>query len=842
MNMKTITLKLMLAFLLISNVMLGQNSWNYMTTSLGGTINILFGMSFPPGQNNIGYACAMYGTYNGDGTILKTTDGGENWVTIYPLSGSIDGLQSIWFINDTVGFAAGWNNYFIKTTDGGTNWTNVTCGSNVWYYTDVEFWDDLNGVACAYMNSSDQCVFITADGGDTWVPATSGVIGNMMGICYADQNTLYAVNTGGAPFKSTDGGHNWTNLQNLGALLFGVDFADANFGVVGGEEKIFATNDGGATWTTYTTGYENFYPCKAFTDGTAYCGGTDENIYVTTDYGNTWQFEHNGSGTSSLYRIKFTDNGTAFACGSQGTIIKREPSLTADFEADATDICEGTVVTYTDLTIGTPLTWSWSFEGGTPPTSTQPNPTVTYYTAGVYDVELEVNDGSLSSTELKTDYIAVDAIPGQANTPSGPVETCGANEYEYTTNSVSYASTYLWEVSPSDAGTIAGAGTVGTFTADDDWTGSYTVKVRAENACGDGAWSTDLACDLYLNPEPYFLTGGGGYCEGDPGRELTLDGSEAGVDYELFLDNVSTGNIVAGTGSPISFGYVTDEGIYTCDGYTAYCSADMMGEAYVYMTELPGQAGIPTGPEDACNNASSQYSTSGSTFADTIIWILSPGEAGELAPMGNDVTVNWSSSYTGMAYLSCEGENDCGTGLPSDELEINVNASPTPEISGLTLVCNDEETDYQTADNTGNTYAWLVTGGDIIAGSGTYQITVKWGYPGTGYVNVTETNAEGCDQLTEDYEVTIDDCTGIEEFASQSYRIYPNPTRDYTIVKSEQKIKEIEVYDLTGKVVISIIPTNSYEVLIDMTNLQPGIFMIRIKGEESEEIHKLLLQ
>ena len=172
--MKSIALKITFVLLLISNFNFAQNTWNYVNSS--GTSFILYGMHFPPGQDAIGYACGMQYTSDSDGVIVKTTDGGDNWVQIWPASGTIDGLQGIWFINDNLGFAVGWNNYFIKTTDGGVNWTTVTAGSNVWYYTDIEFWDANNGVASAYPSSfPNQGVFITSDGGNTWLPATSGI-------------------------------------------------------------------------------------------------------------------------------------------------------------------------------------------------------------------------------------------------------------------------------------------------------------------------------------------------------------------------------------------------------------------------------------------------------------------------------------------------------------------------------------------------------------------------------------------------------------------------------------------------------------------------------------------
>lgn len=75
---------------------------------------ILYGMSFPPNQNDVGYAVGMQCTYDAPGVVIKTVDGGETWATILPVSGEIDGLQAVCFFNDNVGFAGGWNDYFIK--------------------------------------------------------------------------------------------------------------------------------------------------------------------------------------------------------------------------------------------------------------------------------------------------------------------------------------------------------------------------------------------------------------------------------------------------------------------------------------------------------------------------------------------------------------------------------------------------------------------------------------------------------------------------------------------------------------------------------------------------------
>lgn len=404
-----------LATFIIMLILIGGNSFaqNWEPVNNSGTTFILYGMSFPPNQNNIGFACGMKYTWDAEGVIVKTTDGGDNWEQILPISGTINGLEGIWFINDQVGFAGGWNNYFIKTTDGGATWNEVSCGTNVWYYVDVVFRDENNGVAAAIMDGgTDEAIFITSDGGNTWVPANSGTQVDIQSVCYADDTTLFAVGTGGNVYKSIDGGHNWNVIASPGGTLVGVDFANRSFGVVGAEEKIYATNDGGETWTTTTTGYEFFFGVKAFENGTAYVAG-DDNIWMTTDFGETFLPDYQGPwGDATFYRVRSTPNGNLFASGSGGHILKKTMPITANFTADHTTVCNGGSVNFSDLSSGMVTSWNWTFEGGNPATSTEQNPNITYDTPGEYDVTLQVSDGTNANTLTIADMITVDDCTG----------------------------------------------------------------------------------------------------------------------------------------------------------------------------------------------------------------------------------------------------------------------------------------------------------------------------------------------------------------------------------------------------------------------------------------------
>ncbi len=79
----------------------------------------------------------------------------------------------------------------------------------------------------------------------------------------------------------------------------------------------------------------------------------------------------------------------------------------ADFKADRTTVAVGDTVNFTDLSSNAPTSWSWSFSGGAPSSSTVQNPSVHYDTIGDYDVSLIATNDYGSDTVVKTTYIHV---------------------------------------------------------------------------------------------------------------------------------------------------------------------------------------------------------------------------------------------------------------------------------------------------------------------------------------------------------------------------------------------------------------------------------------------------
>lgn len=115
----------------------------------------------------------------------------------------------------------------------------------------------------------------------------------------------------------------------------------------------------------------------------------------------------------------------------------------ADFVANITTVTVGGFVNFTNLSTGNGNTYSWTFNGGTPSSSTAVNPSnIQYNTVGTYTVTLVATNNNGSDTETKVNYINV--------VPSTGCDTIT----NLTTNNI--ASYTVDAVNPIDSGYISG--------------------------------------------------------------------------------------------------------------------------------------------------------------------------------------------------------------------------------------------------------------------------------------------------------------------------------------------------------------------------------------------------
>ncbi len=144
--------------------------------------------------------------------------------------------------------------------------------------------------------------------------------------------------------------------------------------------------------------------------------------------------------------------------------------INCDFEADAVEVAIDQVITFTDLSTGSPDEWLWDFGDGD--TSTDQNPTHSYDTSGVYTVSLTATRtdalSETTKTETKTGYIEVVI---HAEFEATPLDGDPPLTVQFTDLSESTPDTWLWDF--GDGGTSTDQNPSHEYTTG----GYYSVKL-----------------------------------------------------------------------------------------------------------------------------------------------------------------------------------------------------------------------------------------------------------------------------------------------------------------------------------------------------------------------------
>ncbi len=89
-------------------------------------------------------------------------------------------------------------------------------------------------------------------------------------------------------------------------------------------------------------------------------------------------------------------------------VFNNESCVVPYLIADRTTICQGDIVRFVNESYSKIQSYEWKFTGGTPPTSTEENPSVTYNASGKFDVQLTAtNNAGESKDTIFKEYILV---------------------------------------------------------------------------------------------------------------------------------------------------------------------------------------------------------------------------------------------------------------------------------------------------------------------------------------------------------------------------------------------------------------------------------------------------
>ena len=368
---------------------------------------------------------------------------------------------------------------YSRTLTGGTTFADITdpAGQGEWVSPIKQDPVDANiaysaGRAALYKSSN---IWATTVAWTTMgTPQGTGSIIELA-IAPSNNQVIYCLKTNsGGVSKSTNGGTSFTSCANptTGSSPTWVAVSNTDPNVVfvtysgySAANKVFKSTNGGTSWTNISTGLPNVpVNCVVYHNGAA--GG--DGIYVGTDIG-VYYRDNSTNGwidfSQGLPNCEVSDLEIYYATGrlraatfGRGTwdsdLYSSVPSApVASFTADNVNICVGQSVQFTSTSTGAPTSYSWTFQGGTPGTSTTQNPSVTFNTAGTYTVSLTVSNANGNNTATQTGYITVTG----ASTNTLPV-----NE-GFTTTTFPPTTPAAWTIINADGGatTWARSATVG---------------------------------------------------------------------------------------------------------------------------------------------------------------------------------------------------------------------------------------------------------------------------------------------------------------------------------------------------------------------------------------------
>lgn len=221
---------------------------------------------------------------------------------------------------------------------------------------------------------------------------------------------------------STSGGDPWTSSTNSDLLLddftawgptgFSATHADASLWT----DRDFDGTTIGLAWVGSVCTSNRYNILEDFNSNAQLI-----RVLTAHEIGHNFDADHDAAG-SNFIMAPSVGNVTQWSTASINAVnsyvagVSCLPSCgppVADFEVNETDICAGQEVQFTDLSSGVPTSWSWSFPGGSPSSSTDQNPAVTYNTIGSYNVTLTSSNSDGNDTETKNGYIIVSAAGTQ---------------------------------------------------------------------------------------------------------------------------------------------------------------------------------------------------------------------------------------------------------------------------------------------------------------------------------------------------------------------------------------------------------------------------------------------
>jgi hypothetical protein len=368
--------------------------------------------------------------------------------------------------------------------------------------------------------------------------------------------------------------------------------------------------------------------------------------------------------------------------------------------------------------------------------------------------------------------------------------------------------------------------------------------------------------EVTMMPAPisYNVSGGGMYCEGEAGVDVMLESSETGFDYELFIDDEATGNILAGTGAAITFTGITQQGLCTIEGKdpVTFCAAMMNNSVEVILVPNPASYNVTGGGEYCEGGNGVEIGLDGSeTDVSYELYYNDDPTGNTVTGNGDPVSFGYLAGVGAYTVVAVELQNTCTSQMTGTA---NVSVIALPGVPGtpsgpdeIDLSITDITQYTTTAGANATAHEWLLE--PVAAGTvATVDLTtceVLWdmAFEGTATLKVRGVNVCGESNWSETFTVNVYNSVGFGDLQpALGIKISPNPSSGLFTLEMNTEENQVVSFRIVNSVnsliyreeQISI--NRQYKQTLDLQKLPAGVYFIHIESGKKSLVKKLVIQ
>ncbi len=524
-------------------------------------------------------------------------------------------------------------------------------------------------------------------------------------------------------------------------------------------------------------------------------------------------------------------------------VVNPSPVPTIAGPATACINAQSTFVTEAGMT-----GYNWSVStGGTIVSGINTNQIlVQWLTTGSKTVEVSYTNLN-QCTALVPSTKTITVVPLPVPSLSGTNQVCQGNSSVYTTESG--MTNYQWNVSPGGSITSGGSFNSSTVTVKWNTPGAQSVSVSYTDVHGctplmPSVWPVQV----YLSSPS--LSGPVSSCEGATGIIYTTDTGKTGYAWTISPG----GTITSGAGThaiTVTWTAAGQQSVGVTYNGPGGCFNPNPTILTVNVISLPGAAGTITGPTAVCVGSTGiQYSIEPVPNATTYLWTVPAGAVitgGAGTPL---ITVDFPN-YVTAGVMKVSGNNSCGDGATSPDLNISVNALLTGQANLLNFTVKSGQEQclaVQTITTGGSTPGFIVENGGTVTFIASQTIaflptsTIREGGYLRAYITTQCIPCNGASTPSNSVVSGSGNTTRNPAGQSGFVRVYPNPTYDQVTVELTDGTTraEITVYSMVGEKLFNQALNGETVFRFELSERPAGIYLVHVQSGDKSEIVKIV--